>query len=545
MHKNINSINIKKTLFGVLAFSNIMIVGLGVSKIIQQQRLSTSYDTLLKSITNATSNMNLFQNQLSIAVNDFRTSQVVINDSSKGRLHELFNVVKTSLSSSNATDIVNQLEERYLTLLEDMEQNKALDYDCLVEVEHQINYLLQALQVEAEKQSISTLNAIESSTQTSAFLILGAIIIVISLSIFILKLLENKLDTLVEKVKEMGQGNFSSLIEAKGTDGFKSAAEQLNTTILATKELLQGISTATGIVTESNNELTSSAQDIVLRTQGIEHHAHSIHHEITHLTVISEGVKNSSYEINETMNILNQNVQESTQSFTEIKHRATDIKKKGASAAQLAMDISASKQKDIEKAIENAKVVAQIQSIITKMKGIADQTNLLALNASIEAARAGDAGKGFAVVAEEIRKLATESTASAEEIREIITAVESAFSELSGSANDLLHFFSEKIRPDYEFLIETGTSYEKDAQLVTELSLQILNDTMTITTETETINENMKELAHSVNLSIEEANKIVSSIDQTTDVINHIAQTIVMQNDTINNLSSITDKFKI
>ena len=545
MHKNINSINIKKTLFGVLAFSNIMIVGLGVSKIIQQQRLSTSYDTLLKSITNATTNMNLFQNQLSIAVNDFRTSQVVINDSSKGRLHELFNVVKTSLSSSNATDIVNQLEERYLTLLEDMEQNKALDYDCLVEVEHQINYLLQALQVEAEKQSISTLNAIESSTQTSAFLILGAIIIVISLSIFILKLLENKLDTLVEKVKEMGQGNFSSLIEAKGTDGFKSAAEQLNTTILATKELLQGISTATGIVTESNNELTSSAQDIVLRTQGIEHHAHSIHHEITNLTVISEGVKNSSYEINETMNILNQNVQESTQSFTEIKHRATDIKKKGASAAQLAMDISASKQKDIEKAIENAKVVAQIQSIITKMKGIADQTNLLALNASIEAARAGDAGKGFAVVAEEIRKLATESTASAEEIREIITAVESAFSELSGSANDLLHFFSEKIRPDYEFLIETGTSYEKDAQLVTELSLQILNDTMTITTETETINENMKELAHSVNLSIEEANKIVSSIDQTTDVINHIAQTIVMQNDTINNLSSITDKFKI
>lgn len=114
--------------------------------------------------------------------------------------------------------------------------------------------------------------------------------------------------------------------------------------------------------------------------------------------MISNGVTASSAEINETMNMLNQTVQETTQSFNEIKNRATDVKEKGALSAQLAIDMSLSKQKDIEATIENAKVAEEIQSIITKMKGIADQTSLLALNASIEAARAGEVGKGFAKI---------------------------------------------------------------------------------------------------------------------------------------------------
>ncbi|ACH40387.1 methyl-accepting chemotaxis sensory transducer, class 40+24H [Citrifermentans bemidjiense Bem] len=66
----------------------------------------------------------------------------------------------------------------------------------------------------------------------------------------------------------------------------------------------------------------------------------------------------------------------------------------------------------------------RVGEFLDVIKEVVSQTNLLSLNASIIAAQAGDRGKAFAVVAEEVRGLAQRTSASTEEIEELVLNIQ-------------------------------------------------------------------------------------------------------------------------
>ncbi|MCQ2574151.1 MAG: methyl-accepting chemotaxis protein [Treponema sp.] len=85
----------------------------------------------------------------------------------------------------------------------------------------------------------------------------------------------------------------------------------------------------------------------------------------------------------------------------------------------------------------------EILSIVQVLDNFSSRTNLLAMNASIEAAHAGAAGKGFAVVANEIKNLATQSSAQAQKISEIIGEIAMSISTGVGLADGVQKTLSE------------------------------------------------------------------------------------------------------
>lgn len=211
-----------------------------------------------------------------------------------------------------------------------------------------------------------------------------------------------------------------------------------------------------------------------------------------------------------------QSMEEMSQSVADITNSANEASTATANAEQEAqqslellnrtMAVSQALNNEIKGASSVIHKLAQdtqnVNQILDVITSIAEQTNLLALNAAIEAARAGEQGRGFAVVADEVRELASRTSKSTTEIRELLNALTDAAS----ASVESMESASTQAQRNEEFASQTGESVNKIAdhiQTINQLNMQIASATGEQMTVAQTVTHNVNDMNHSIGDSLD------------------------------------------
>ncbi|MFE8697423.1 methyl-accepting chemotaxis protein [Cytobacillus sp. FJAT-53684] len=301
---------------------------------------------------------------------------------------------------------------------------------------------------------------------TAGIVLLFSIIVVF---IFASRLVK-PIQSMSNLTSSVAKGDLTLLVDHQGKDEIGVLGTNFNHMISGMQNILMRIDSVSEHVRQSSatlvntseetklsaeqvaiaiNELATGTADIVHSVTNVTDKVQFMSHTLKDLSMFANGVNETSLQsknLSEQGELL---VNQAIESIREANHQVQDT----AHIINLVDKRS-----------------TDIGNVIDMITRIAEQTNLLALNASIEAARAGEAGKGFAIVAEEVRKLANETSKSAEQIARMI-------SETQNESHRAVHSIKKGltvVETGMKAVIQSGEAFSKISINVNTTSEQVM-----------------------------------------------------------------------
>lgn len=323
------------------------------------------------------------------------------------------------------------------------------------------------------------------------FMIIGALIAFIYASN-----LSKPIITVVQLMEKVQTGDLRIKSEINRNDELGLLGIGFNSMIDHLKELIYQVNDATTQVASSSEELSATSEESTAASEEVA----------STVSSLATGSIKQVEELQETGGVIHdmsasiQEIAATVQDVSDSSVTAANIAEEGKLAAIKAISTIEQVRKTVGESADVIKRLGeqsnQIGQIVDVIKGIADQTNLLALNAAIEAARAGEQGRGFAVVAEEVRKLAEQSSYSAEQIAGLIHTIQAE----TQKAVEVMELGTKEVDLGVEAVNNAGISFEN------------INNTVATTTE------QIKQVAIATNEIANGSTTVVMAIEKIVDV---------------------------
>ncbi|MBW5446868.1 HAMP domain-containing protein [Cohnella sp. CFH 77786] len=286
------------------------------------------------------------------------------------------------------------------------------------------------------------------------------------------------------------EGDLSETLKVKRNDEFGLLGTSFNQMIYSLRSVLVEVSESSNQLAASSEQLSASAEQT---SKAIEHIAGTVEQMADGANQQVHTVKESANTIHEVSTKIQQ-IARNAKIVAETTTKAAEKSSEGGKAIQTAagqmssISISVDGLAQVINHLASTSLeIGQITGAITE---IANQTNLLSLNAAIEAARAGEHGRGFAVVANEVKKLAAQSSKSAEQIAELIQAIRSEIENAQTSMKSA----TKEVSVGMEVVQLAGNLFAEIERFVADVNVQVRE----VSSASGQISEGTQQVVHAI-----------------------------------------------